>query len=82
MRIRLDELKGGEVTVQLYNEHPVTIDKPLNITREVIEKVNGFHDRIDFVVMGTNSIGEKCKLYSYDMETTCAIYEATIEIQD
>ena len=80
--IRLDELKGGEIAVQLYNGYTVTVDKPLNITREVVEEVNGFHTRIDFVVMATNSIGEKCKLHSYDMETTIAIYEAIIEIQD
>jgi hypothetical protein len=82
MFIRLDELKGGEITVQLYNGYPVTVDTPVNITRDVVENVNGFHARIDFVVMATNEIGEKCKLYSYDMETTNAVYEATIEIQE
>ena len=82
MIIRLDELKGGEVTTQLYNGRSVIVDKPLNITRSVVEKVNGFHTRIDFIVMATNEIGEKWKLYAYDMETTNAVYVAEIEILD
>ena len=75
MWIHIKYLKGGEKTLQKYNDYAVTIDSPIKI--ESLEHSN----RIDYTVMGTNEIGQKCKVYGYDEETEDYICEATIEIQ-